>query len=67
MSGITHAFDYREVETKDGTALFEVVTAYGESVAHCSDEDAADELSMDLNMILTAWLDKNPTDRMVAT
>jgi hypothetical protein len=63
---IQHYFSARPAPHFDGLeGLFEVVDPLGGRVASCTDEAAAEELEMALNMALTDWSEGN-SDRVVA-
>lgn len=61
-----HTFMARQVEMSDGSVLFEVVGPEMVRVATCTDEDAAEDLEMILNMALTDWCEANTLDRVAA-
>lgn len=64
--GIQHSFYARQVEMTDGSVLFEILGPDMTRIATCTDAEAAETLEMDLNMVLTDWLEGNQTDRVAA-
>ncbi|WP_371763355.1 hypothetical protein [Massilia sp.] len=71
MAEIQHYFKAQIVDhtgdgtLTDGSVVWEVVNPDGERVASCSNEDAARKLEVDLNLLLTDWVEEDESDRVV--
>jgi hypothetical protein len=62
---IQHVFSTNEEVMTDGSgSLWEVITDDGERIASCTDQAAAEDLAMQLNMTITEWCEVDEADRV---